>query len=432
MDQIPEEILSYIFELATANDRVTACQLCLVNQSVGKIALPLLYKHVCLFSTNQVESFNATIGSSPKLGDLIHGMTLSDDKLALASLEFVYDTLRNESLVKGGWVKHWKKLVRYLGVLSQRHFLKRLIISKEACCCLYYFEINERDGNGKTLSDILKQSKLQLDHLVISHASLKFFLTAVKTNKLTWYGCDLTIDSDALNVCKCCPMVSNQLQEVTFTISDNHDHVHPAEGDEDEFDEDLDEDRHHRAWPSEFASKIQELCETQNQTLKVSAFLHVQTQEAREQMIEELNNLEVKVNVGEWGKTSDTSHHLAQLKSFASKGWIHKDDVNSTIGTEVAAQGKDGDDSKNDSENAALHGCWEERQPLGNEWCGCTELKPGPEVDVDEDFDWPDGLDPSWDAWSDNSDNWDPMQRHAFLSGESHHYSQAYIDRYAL
>lgn len=433
MKQLPTEVVFYIFELAMVNDSHTACQLCLVNQSVRKIAQPLLYKHVCLSNTDKIKSFNATIGSHPKLGDLIHGITLSGHIPSPNSLFESEDDL----------IKYWKKLIRYMGVLSRQHSLKTLILLDDTLEFLCFDDEETKENLGdiemKTLGDILRQSKLQLDHLVISHHHSEFFLNRINTKKLTWCGCDFSVTSGALDFDEyTCPRWSKQLEEVSFMISDNYDRMHSDEDGHHYDDEDNSVGlRGPLSWPVVLAAKIQRLCETQTKTPKFSIFLHVQTQEAKKQLVEELKGLEFEVIVGEWGKTSDTSQAQAQLEIFANKGWIQKELSDLTSKTEEAENSKD--DDFRDNPEVSSRG-WLMRRPPGKQWCGCIDLEgqwddEGDEEDEEDGEDYlSDGMGdhPSWDAWSDNSDNWDPMQRMAFRSGESHHYSQAYLDRYAL
>lgn len=206
MIHLPAELVSYILELATCNDRDTARQLCLVSRPVQSIALPLLYKHVCLSGTEQIQSFNATMSSSPELGRLVHGMTLLDDTLALLPLDYIGAALNNEAQSPVNWVKHWKDLIHHLGNLSRQYSLKTLILSYEACIRLQYTGEELRGNCPNVLSDKLEQSELRLDHLVISHASVNYFLAKVKTTKLTWYGCNFPAQRKALNLYECWPV----------------------------------------------------------------------------------------------------------------------------------------------------------------------------------------------------------------------------------
>lgn len=172
MDKLPTELVSHIIELAIADDRDTARQLCLVNQRLQDIVLPLLYRHVHLSNLKQIKSFNKIVASSPRLCKLICGITLSDKDLP----ELVEDDVNGylQSAEYTGWIQHWKKLIQNLGTLNRQHSLKTLVITEEGSQYLEFFDTS--DDYTEYLAEALTESKLQLDHLVVSHAVVGFFL----------------------------------------------------------------------------------------------------------------------------------------------------------------------------------------------------------------------------------------------------------------
>jgi hypothetical protein len=425
MDKLPAELISSIFELAIADDLDTACQLCLINRGMQKIVLPLLYKHVCLSDTDEVKSFNATIASSPKLGELVHGVTLSDGLLARISPDSISAALQIEK----GWTKQWKKLIEFVGKASRQHNLKTLVLTEEACRRLTFV-----GKKKKTLGHTLKQSRLRLDHLVVSHASIRFFLTRLKTRSLSWYGCNFIFDDETdLDRGESSSIISTQLEEINIMMSDNYNHMNPLD-DEDDDDDDSDDDsdttfnetRENRRWPAKLVTKLRELYSTQIKTPKVNVLVHLQTQEAKEQLAQKVKDLDFPVDVGDWGRASDSNHTVAQLENLASKGWIHSGAMDLISKEKTKDKDEDEDDSQDSDDD--MDG-WKAAVPI-KQWCRCKDLGYGSDLDMDEEDYWDEGM--GMGGWSDDSDNWNPMQRMAFLSGESYHYNQDYLDAYGL
>jgi hypothetical protein len=133
MEQLPAEIVLNIFALATADDIKTAFNLCLVSSATQRIVTALLYKHVVITGTDQVRRFNASFKLlPPRTLKLIRGMTLLDKKLAIVERDYREEKLDREAQCKGGWIKQWKDLIRYIGHLSRRYRLDALAYMKRS------------------------------------------------------------------------------------------------------------------------------------------------------------------------------------------------------------------------------------------------------------------------------------------------------------
>lgn len=428
MERLPAEIVLKIFILATADDRKTASELCLVNQATQSIVAPLLYKHVCLSGTDQVRRFNASFKLlRPKTQRLIQGMTLLDTKLALIEVEEREYYLDDEAQRKGGWIKHWKDLVRYIGHLSRMHRLCTLVVLDEVEARFRYEDQQCKEPLAKQLSE----SNLRLSHLVLSHADIEFFLSKLQTEKLTWYGCEMHLAKDPLDVVfNKTKLRSRQMREVCIFLGANLEYMRSKT--EAKEPEDTD-----RGWDTVFVRQLGEICKTQQRKPSFKVLLHQKTQESVQDLTNMVSGLDFNVSMGLWGKPSDTSQREAELESMADEGWIARVPLRY-----IDAPEEVGDE---DPSQPIQTGNWTMRRPPGKQWCCCFDLEPVRMAMMDANRgldDWEESDDDDYDDdnygygdggyWSDDSANWNPMQRMAFLSGESHHYSQAYLDEWAL
>lgn len=380
MDRLPTETWIAIFELAVADNRQTGCSLCLVDRATQQLARPILYKHISLDGTGNVVQFNAMIKSRPQLGNLIHGMTLLDHSMGGLARSDIHDALYSEARNCTDWVRPWKVFLRYLSVLSRQHNLKTLVISYEASVRLMCFR-----GDIDGIAWELKRSDLQLDHLVVSHPDLCINLSFITTKNLTVYGCDIPVLQGYFRVNphpsnRVGPLRSKRLQTVKFFLGNNHNHFHGLRKDV--------QVTQGLKWANKFASNLQRLCEEQEAAPNVSIFLHVNTQEVIEHLQSKLQGLDCGIQVvGSWGNTTDTSQRVAELESFAAKGWTQRRHLDSNSQSDVA----------NRKEKPESTTGWQLRPPPNFQWCGCLDTRSvcftGKDENSDDDESDFDGLD---------------------------------------
>ena len=378
--------------------------------------MPILWRHIWLSETKHIKNFNAAIKLNPKLGDLIQGITLLDDMLSMVPLIYADEIIETDDQ-NDPWVKHWMTLIWYMGILSRKHRLSTIVLSREACKRLTYAKLASR-GEFQPLSEPLKRSKIQVDHLVVSHANLGFILTHIEARRLTYYSCDLPMAAGALDTSEWTLLRSEDLQAVSIMMGDNYNHLgglKPCRG------EGKNEAQVDRLWMDSFIEQIKKLCGRQTKWSKVTINFHKETQESKKQLQDKFSALVHPVEIGVWGRSSDKSQMMAEMEDFDRHGWVEKEPWYRT---------------KHHDDEDDMTGGWCIGLPPVTQWCGCVDLhedEDGEEGDWDDEDDYGLGFDPNVeDGWSDDSAHWNPMQRLAFASGESYHYNQDYLDRYAL
>lgn len=372
LDQLPIEIVLSILRLAIADDRYSARQLCLVDRATLAIVRPMLYRHVTLDGTDGVKLFNATIKSSPRLGDLIHGVTILDQFLGSMPCDFVDEAMHNEARM-ADWIKPWSTLIRYLGVLSRHHHLSTLVLSLEAVKRFQYVRGEDEIGVKQPLGEQLTKSNLKLNHLVVSHADLKFILSKIETKKLDWLGCETPFAMKFLDITDADPLRTKDLQEINYYFGDtykSYQELGMMNGALSS-DEAADADQRHRMWIPWFAAQLSRVCEAQSSSPCVSVSCHVKTQGAKRQMERDIGKLSY-VKVGVWGNASDTSQKLAEMEMFAANEWIQKEKVARGVFIEEEDAG---DEYEAQDET---RGEWVIRPPPKYQNCSCFDMKGGP------------------------------------------------------
>jgi hypothetical protein len=356
MSQLPFEfeIILLIFEHA-AEDRHTAAQLCLINKAILHFIQPILYQHVCLRNTKQVECFNYTVDSSSQIRSLIKGVTLLDQIITSLPEHLIDVTLIKEA-EDSDWPRHYRKLIDNIGTLSKYHNLTTLVLSAEAAQRLSWSHTTVTNSVSWQFEDC----GVKLDHLVMSHTGLTFYLCMLETKNLTVYGCEISTKQGRvgianLNVAALGLLCSDHLENIKYILSDNHDHIEGSDS--------AQEGANHRdqKWVDSFVAQVDHLCKKQESTPEVSVYFHVNTQEAKEQMERRFQEVEFIVKVGVWGNLSDTGMTQAELESFADKGWIQR---------KPYILLKEADEIP----NSTVIG-WLVRFPPGNQWCGCVDQK---------------------------------------------------------
>jgi hypothetical protein len=313
MNHLPVEIVTQILHEAAVDDVQTASRLCLVNRSYQKELSPILYQHVCLAGTKQVKQFNKTLKSSPHLQMHIKGLTLLED---LPS----YVPIRWED---SSWKIHWKQLIKQVDILSRRHSLETLVLSREVCARFVYTREYNDKMCERPIGDELKITKLRIDHLVISHYDTGFFMETMDIRKLTWYGCERgrsSVFPRPVNflVSRC----TRRLEEICILIGDKVDPKYP-------FRPQAGPDFHSLfealfdSWTRLFVIQINRICKMQEAQPKLKLFLHREAQEVKGSFERQLQRLETPVKLGVWGTSSDTCQRLAEERSFYRMDYIH-------------------------------------------------------------------------------------------------------------
>jgi hypothetical protein len=357
MDRLPTELVALILELAATNDRETARSLCLVNQAVRKVAARVLYRHIFLSGTNQVRRFNATLKMSPKLGDLICGMTLHDEGINMLQSNFIYKLMYEEDPDEE-WIPPWKTLIRYIGVLSRHHMLSELVVSTGAYRRLsYHREDGTMDGSRGHLSVQLKKSNIKLNHLVISHADMTFTNLYFTMKRLTWLGCELQMSMNSYGFNQVQSIRSDELEAVEFLLGPSFVQLHPS----------------HKKLENITAGLTSEcipvLMEQMGKMFKVlakaphfSIRLHRNALEAKKHVVAQLACFkDYKVEVGQWGYPSDVDQRQAESEWFASRGWLQRAPRGVEKATSTAKTKNKGKNTGNSLKSHAL-------------WCGCLDM----------------------------------------------------------
>lgn len=375
MESLPTEIATYILELATNDDRRSAYHLSLVNRAMQYLVQPLLYKHIYLSGTKQVKRFNASMKVlPPATRQLIRGMTLLDSVLALVPEEKIDSRLDGGARGKNGWVKQWSELIGHLGSLCRSGHLGTLVLSSEVCYRFQYYD----EGLSQPLGKQLAKTRLQVGHLVVSHADLGFFLTRVDCKRLTWYACEVEIAQCRFDVSRRGRKVrSQQVEELTVMASEIFDHNTPCTCGHHHVLEGEDDDQHiSRQWVKALVAQVKAVCKVQEQVPAVNIYFHQFIPGVKEQLEREHGGkLGENVKVGIWGRSRDISQRIAELHSFASKGWIPQQP-----GPVQKARAED-DTSKDGSKSKAKKNgqgksvdIWDIRPAQDVDWCSCMAL----------------------------------------------------------
>jgi hypothetical protein len=348
-------------------------QICLVNRAMQCLVQPLLFKHIYLSGTEQVKRFNASmIMLRPSTRQLIRGITLLDSVLARVPEEKIDRRLDGGAWGKTGWIKHWGEVISHLSSLCEGGYLSTLVISSEVCYRFQYYD----DGLSQPLGKKLAKTRLQVDHLVLSHADLGFFLTRIDCRRLTWYACEVEIEQGRFDVSKRGRKVrSQQLEEITVMASEILDYNKPCTCGHHAESED---DTHaHRYWVKALVSQVEDICKTQEQMPALNIHFHQFIPGVKEQLEKENGGrLGDSIKVGIWGRPRDTSQRMAELHSFASKGWISKQPAPKKKTQMEADQAKDGnrDKGKKKGQGRSVD-IWSIRPASEVDWCGCMSVE---------------------------------------------------------
>jgi hypothetical protein len=159
MDQFPIEIVRYICELSCWRDLHSGYQLSLSSRLLKEITTPLLFRHVYLKGSEQIANFNETITRSPRLGHLIHSMTVSDHEWQ--GEEKAYNTTIND----------WITLIKIMASLTKQHKLKIIAFSDHACQRLWHYKVKEY----KEFAEMWITCDMSVDHLVVINIRLQNF-----------------------------------------------------------------------------------------------------------------------------------------------------------------------------------------------------------------------------------------------------------------
>lgn len=364
MNQLPLEVIAHI---GTLLDSHSLCQLCVACRPLCAIVTPILYREVCLTSTAAVEQFNSALKSSPSLGRLIHGIVLEDPAFATLAKNAYFAELEDRHTLQV-----WSTLIRRMASISRSHNLEYVAMSREVCRRL---EWNfDRDAD-LSLGQVLLDHRIILDHLVVCHTPLNFFVKRVHVRKLTWYACTGQIDfeSSMLRLIgdhdeddsrddddsrESMPRESNvtskHLQEVHYLIgdaSDQHSLAGASHAQEPE-------ETQHR-WISGLLNQCDALSSSQVTPIKFSMSLHVQTPDARARLERELCNGGRGLMVDSWGRAYDVGQRDAEVKSFDDREWLG--DTSTCAGEDIKADVSPKDGS-------------------GLPWCACHYVGPAKDV----------------------------------------------------
>lgn len=209
MDRLPLEILGYICQLSGAGDSHTAYQLCLANRTLNKLTSPFLFEHVYLDNTGQVAQFNEKLKSAPELGRYIRSITLNYERPRYRR-DYIPESNNPAT------ISLWNTLITTLGDLTRNHKLKTIVLTYDAC---RRFQYNEEKN---PLAKLWAKCDLDLDHLVVCHMPLRFYLMNVKPRKITWYGCAYKVAHGFPLATSLQLKPSDRLKELTLMFGDNH------------------------------------------------------------------------------------------------------------------------------------------------------------------------------------------------------------------